>query len=457
MAGRAPLRRSSLAVYHLGNIIIAAMLKTFLLAVVLARDTEHLELLIVGIFSSLVLLESARLIIQRFSAGLSDARRRQFRIAMSLIATLIVFQILARVVAATPMGSPTWVYVLSLFQSLGQTAASDAVQWLSIPWIAAAQIAVTEQYQLITLLQLSVAIALVPLSILLLIRVDAWTSAKQLARERERLDSNQFQRTVANRENLYQSNKVHPIRSWLEQHLPRGGIDALAMISRQAIGVHRYKGTIAFSFLLPILLCLSPLFTGQVTQQWLFVVGGIALCTMLLAPPALKIDFRRDLRRMLLLRSMPMRPLSMVLGQLTLPILITWIFQWITIIVAASVTQPGTTQVILWTGILAALAVFTFATENALFLAFPHHQHSEGVAMMIRAKLTFMGKGAVIAVAIGVLGAWAITCRQLPEPLVGPALVGGAMIGAWSVAAITIAACTLCWRRFDLTLDVPPE
>ena len=41
---------------------------------------------------------------------------------------------------------------------------------------------------------------------------------------------------------------------------------------------------------------------------------------------------------------------------------------------------------------LAALAVFTFALENALFLAYPHRQRSQGIAMVLRTKLTFLGK-----------------------------------------------------------------
>ena len=128
------------------------------------------------------------------------------------------------------------------------------------------------------------------------------------------------------------------------------------------------------------------------------------------------------------LSNLPIKPMSMVLGQLALPIAITWIYQWITIAIAAAVTQPGWTQLVLWTGMLNALAVFTFAAENALFLAYPHHQGSEGVAMMVRAKLTFLGKATVIAIAVGLLVAWATICRYwFPDPLVDPMLVIGAV------------------------------
>ena len=359
--------------------------------------------------------------------------------------------------AITPMGSATWVYLLNGFRSLGQAAASDMVQWLSIPWVAAAHLTITDHYQPLTVLQLLAAASVLPLSILLLVRVDAWSVARQHRREQDRLAAGQFQPRQLLSEEL-RKRTTSRLRAFMDRTVPDQAADVVAVIARQWVSVRRYQGTIVFSFLIPTLLCLSPLVTGQVTEQWFYVVGGIALCTMLLAPPALRIDFRRDLRRMLLLRSLPVNPMSMVLGQLSLPIAITWIYQWITITIAAVVTQPGWPQLFLWTGMLNALAVFTFAAENALFLAYPHHERSEGVAMMVRAKLTFLGKATVIAIALGVLVTWATVCRRcLPESWVDPALVIGAVAATWGVAAASIVAATKCWRRFDLACDTPPQ
>lgn len=452
----APVKRSTLAVYHLGNIILAAAMKTGLLAVVLLNDVAHLELLVAGVFTSLLLLEVTRLIIQRFTSGLSQSRRRQFCVGFTMIAAALLLQWIARTIALTPMGSPTWMYVLNSFTGLGQTAACDMIQWMSLPWIVPAQIALTESYSMLTMAQLLGTASLIPLAIIFLVRVDRWSSQQQLLREKNRFAKGVVGRPEIDVNEISREQETHPIRRWLDKRLPSWTGDTMAVISRQAVSVARYKGTIAFSFIIPVLLCLSPLFTGQVRQQWFFVVGGIAMCTMLLAPPALRLDFRRDLQRMMLLRSMPIRPLSMVMGQLTLPILITWMFQWITILVAAIVTAPGIGQVIMWTGMLNALAVFTFAGENALFLAFPHHQHSEGVAMMVRAKLTFMGKATVIGCAIGLLGVWAIACGNLPQAIAVPTLVSGALLGTWAAAVAAVAVCTWCWRRFDLSLDIPP-
>ena len=457
--GGGPLRRSSLAVYHIGNILIAALLKTFLLAVVLACDVARFELLMLGMFSSFVTLEVVRLTLQRWSAGFSDRSRRLMRITATAIATAVALQVISRVLAATPMGSPTWRYLLGGFTAIGETAASPTVQWLSLPWIASAQLVVSPGYGLLTIGKLVVSIATVPLSILLLVKVDAKARLARDRREQERLAEGNYNTEIETQ--CMDETVSLTRRRWntlVDNRLPGSWHDTANLIARQAVSVKRYWGTIVFSFVIPTLLCLSPLATGRISEQWLYVVSGIALCTLLLAPPALRIDFRRDLRRMMLLRSLPVRPLSMVLGQLTLPVMITWAFQWFTIAIAALVTQPGIDQVLLWTGMLSALAVFTFAAENALFLAYPHHEKAEGIGMMIRAKLTFMGKGSVIAASLAMLVVWAVFCKSwLPMELVKYAFVSGAVIVTWIVAGATIMVAAFCWRRFDFSFDVPPE
>ena len=455
--GGSPICRSSLAIYHVGNMVVPAMLKTGLLAVVLMRDVQHFEMLVLGMFTSLILLEITRLIVARLIAGMSVRHRRLFRLAATAIALAIAFQVVARVMATTPLGSQTLLYLLNGFRALGEVASSTMIQWLAIPWIPAAHLTVTSQYEWLTLSQVLATAGVLPLSILLLVRADQWSTRQSHRREERRLATGDFETRESQSREVARQRQPR-ILELLQRRAPACAGDAIVLIARQAVSVRRYAATILFSFLVPSLLCLSPLVTGQVTEQWFYVVGGIALCTMLLAPPALRIDFRRDLKRMLLLRSLPVQPLSMVIGQLTLPVLITWAFQWTTLAIAALVTQPGWGQVVLWIGMLSALAVLTFAGENALFLAYPHHERSEGVAMMIRAKLTFLGKGSVIALALGLLVAWATFCRwSLPQPYVATVFVIGAVVSTWAMALAGLIAATNCWRRFDFACDTPPE
>jgi hypothetical protein len=161
---------------------------------------------------------------------------------------------------------------------------------------------------------------------------------------------------------------------------------------------------------------------------------------------------------MLLLRALPIRPRSMVWGQIAIPTLVTLVFQWLTILVAALVTRPGWSQVIMWTGMLNALAVFTFAAENAVFLTFPHHQHHQGISMMIRAKLVFFGKMLAIVASIAALLAWLTACRRIvSESICNEVMIVVPIVTTWLIAIGTVAITTWCWKRFDLEKDIPPQ
>ncbi|WP_146520053.1 hypothetical protein [Stieleria varia] len=464
--GGAPIQRSSLAVYYINGVFIGAIIKTLLLVVLLASDVPYPLMLAIGVFVSLLLLEILRLTWQRWSEGLSDRQRRLMRVAMSGVGIAAVMQIIAQLALVTPAGSSPGVYVLNSFQAIGRLASCDAVQWLSLPWYASSSLTVTSEINLQSIAWLTLAIGSIPLAVKLLIAADDWSQRQQLLDEQTRLASGCYGSTTtahAHKANTHKGDErwsevstrwISTVQRWMPSRVR----DSAALIWRQSISVRRYSGTILFSFIVPTLLCLSPLMTGGVQNQWAYVIGGIAMCTMLLAPPALRIDFRRDLRRMLLLRGLPLRPLSTVAGQITLPVLITLCFQWVTIAIAAVVTGPGVSQVVVWTGMLAALAVGTFAAENALFLTYPHHERAQGIVMVIRANVVFLGKVLVISLCVAALLIWMSICKQaLPDAFVLPVYAIGAIAMTWTLAAMLVMGTAWCWRRFDLSCDMPPQ
>lgn len=459
--GGAPIHRSSVAVYHIGTLLLPTILKTLLLALILFQDVKHPELLILGIGSSLLLLETIRLMIASWARGLSTSRYRQFRFALTLVTFCAVVQVISRVVSQTPVGSGFFLYVLNSFHAVGQLASSDLVQWFSLPWIPGAYLSVTQSVQGLTGLQILASVAVLPLAVWILVQVDLRSLQNQHRMEQQRLTMGRYKsRSVESKvvglefrsqngfwtyDRLFGSNRP----SWFHE--------IAALMSRQWVSITRSRTTIFLSVAIPMLLSLSPLIQGQMPEHWFYVVGGLALCTMVLAPISFRIDFRRDLRRMLLLRSLPVKPVSMVIGQIALPVAITWAFQWVTILIAALATNTSWEQVLLWTTMLAALVVFTFAVENALFLAYPHHPSNQGLGMMIRAKLTFLGKGAMLTLGFAGLLFWATLCRAiLPPSLAEPTFIGGAILASWTMAALAIAVTAVCWRRFDVGSDVPP-
>jgi hypothetical protein len=455
--GGAPIRRASFAAYKISTIAFSAALKTFFLVIALAPDVERLGLLATGVFTALVLLEIVRVIWQRFISGLSPRHRMISRIALTAIAAAVVIQLFAQLARITPPESQPGVYVFNSFRAVGEVASCDAIQWLATPWRPAALLATTSVITPHTAVQLFASLCLIPAALLVLVRVDRWADRSTLAREKARLAGGDFRSSV-NTQDAVRSEWVDSIATRLDTLCPPGLADTAALLWRQSLSIRRYFGTIVFSFVVPTALCLSPLLTGTVGNQWAFIVGGIALCTMLLAPPALRLDFRRDLKRMLLLRSLPVRPLQTVLGQLTLPVLITITFQVTTLTIAALIISPGWSQLTAWLGMLSALAVFTFATENALFLAYPHHERAQGLGMVVRANVMFLGKATLIALAIIALMIWVTVCRSVfGETLGTPIYVTGAIVATWTLAAAALLVTAWCWQRFDIADDLPPE
>ncbi len=283
----APVSQSALAVSYVVGLLPPALMKTLLLAVVLARDVNHIELMVVGVLISLVLLEIVRTMIARWTAGLAIDQRRRFRVAIALLAISAVLLAIASIFALTPLKSPTWVYLLNAFQALGEVAACDAIQWLSLPWVAPAQLAVTEHYTLLTCLQLMVSLTLVPLATWLLVRVDRWSRQQVHIQERKRLESGATGRGNEDAESI-RMELAESTDHWIYESTSESMRDTLSIAGRHWVSVKRYRWMILGNFIIPVFLCLSPLVTGQEFEQWLYVVGGVGLCTMLLAPPALK-------------------------------------------------------------------------------------------------------------------------------------------------------------------------
>ena len=77
-----------------------------MLSILLTRDVHFPVLLIIGTFTSLLLLEMTRLISWRLVSGMSNQQRNWLRLATTLTAILLTVQLLVWVHYTTPPGSP---------------------------------------------------------------------------------------------------------------------------------------------------------------------------------------------------------------------------------------------------------------------------------------------------------------------------------------------------------------
>ncbi|KLU01235.1 organization of plasma membrane [Rhodopirellula islandica] len=470
--GGGPVSRRTMVLREAMSAIPSALAKTALLGVVLWRDAEFLPLLLAGVCLALIALEMIRRVITHGIDALRPSERR-LGCAISLVVGLaMVFQLGVQIWQSTPPGSDPVIYVLSAMSEVGHYAGSAWIQIMAFALLPAASVASAEPWSMFGSLAPSVSLTLMTMlavAVILalaetLVRVDAWSTRRRTETERQRLrwmESNVIQGKTGALDDVSRSLRVTWTQRFgdaLAKWLPERARGMSGLVVRQLQCVRRYLPNVIVSFAIPMALSLSPLLTDQTTKQWVFVIGGIALSSLLLAPPALQIDFRRDLKRMFLVRSLPLGNVAMCVGMLSVPVAITVLFQWSTLALGAWIAAPPKWQTIWLFMALPSLAVVTFAVENALFLAFPHHVHAQGIAMVIRAKITFLWKGVMLAIApIGLISYVMMCERLLPSFWVGPAAFAGTLFAVWSVAALAGWVLVRCWNRFDPLIDTPPE
>ena len=437
---RAPLKNRTIVFYRLASLIPSTMLKTLLLAIVLYCDVTSPVRLVWGLLCAMLLLESIRIIADRVMASISETGLFAMRVAFSAIAISLVGQLIARTVAAASGSVHPLTLVMSFTKASGDMASSSTIQWLAMPWWTMIEFATATAFDETTAAAGLMSLAVMAFSVVAVVLVDHWGSVHSTWVEGNR--RNLMLRGVIPNHHVHSGATVGRYR--LLVWLPRfRGIGPL--ISRQWVAVRRYRATIFFSLALPAALSLAPLMTSS-EAGLLHVAAWLAVCTLLLAPPALRIDFRRDLDRMWLLKSLPISPVVMTVGQILLPSLITVAFQLIVVAIACVISPSHWATVAIVTGGLSGLAVVSFALENTLFLTFPHRPKQEGLAMMVRTKLVFLGKGLILSVIGVTFIAWVTLCTKAGWPIA--VLISGCVFASWLSAAISVMATARCWRRF---------
>ena len=415
--------------------VFATAAKTALLLVALWVDAADPVCMAVGVFIALSMVDIAR---QCIAVGLDHAStrtRRMVRAAVTTAAVAVVLAVGFDVASRPAMLRSTLQTILSTFDAVGNVTSHRLViasgTWLRAPARLAA--AGSLRIDSIGWTMLYFGLSLVSLAGLIAARVqtEVWRCRGG-------------------------SDPIVVHRDAVRRHLFFGRLRASVapadlMARRSAAAAWRYRWTILGSVSLPAALCLSPLAAGELSHRWLLIVGGVAFCTAAVMPSALRIDFRSDYRRWAMLRSWPMPASSMAIGQIIVPVMITWLFQAVVIGVAAAVLQPGVTAALLWTGLMMSLAVATFAAENAMFLTFPYRATDNGLAMVVRAKLTFLAKSTVLLCSLMLLAGWTVLVRR----------VGGAageillVVSASGIAAAVAAGCfgvlVRIWSRLDVT------
>lgn len=453
----APITRTQLISYRLASILSAAVLKALCFSLVMIPDLKIWLLGFVGMLLGLIFVDLFRVTFELFFHGLSRTGQMACRILVigSIVGVVgwTLLKCLYSPTAEAEIASPgSLLFFKNFVFSLIALAGTDFGQALRLPFRPFTELILTERLSFNTLVAALTGFSLVGGLASVIYFVDDW-----MLRRRRVGEKKDYQRGLSKR--LQAASKQN--RKYRRVGVPLRLKGFGSILWRQLLGAYHYRMTLAISLGLPIFLCCIPLFAKHSPLIMLInVVGGVVFYSFLLLPSALMLDFRRDISRMAVLKSLPISSLAMTLGQLAAPVLICSIFQWVVLLISFSVGSILGWQALLAGVLLIPVNVLIFAVENFIFMLSPYRRNQEGIDVFLRTILTFTAKGILFGIALAVTVGWALAAKALGETLgsssAGPIIFG---IGIWLFTCLVssgfVYGLIRIYERFDPSRDLP--
>ncbi len=450
-----PFRRSDLIRYRLAVIFMATLLKAAFSSVMFLPELSIGAAGFLGILLGLAYLDLARMAAETVLCGLSDSTFRKVRAAVLAVVgaaavTAAASALLSDVIEASPLPVALSLpmefarQVISLRETvLGQLLAAPLVPFVEV--ITATHVS----WPLLGWLALSLGITFT--LAVMVIRLDALFLHRTADALRRSYATVAAERRVQRR-----------------RAVRRGGLPLVVRLRgagpiawRQWLGVRKYQTGLIVALSVPAALsCLPLVHKGEAIDTFLNVAGMLCLYSFLLLPAALKFDFRRDYDRLPILKSLPVRSLAVVVGQLATPVLLTTLLQVFVLAIAYIVSPVPLVIAVNALLMMIPLNVVIFGLDNLIYLMYPYRQSEEGLQPFVRATLTFTAKGLLFGMAIAVVYVWAISCRRLHDvPLLSTfgdhriLFAAGLWVMMVSCAAVLTLLAARVFDRFDPSID----
>jgi hypothetical protein len=239
---------------------------------------------------------------------------------------------------------------------------------------------------------------------------------------------------------------------------------------RQLLTATRGMGRLLFLFLLFGSLILAPLLAAEReigNRMPLLLVLGVMITWMtVMFTAVVPFDFRGDVDRMAVLKTLPLAPWAVTLGQVLAPTLVVSLMQWLLLAVILVITQwtgqaelplSGLPTVLTCAAVVLPFNFQLFALENLLFLLFPTRlvANNPGDFQAVgRSVLFLFFKMLCVILFVVTAGAVGLVLYFVSQNL----FLTGA--GIWIVlvteAAITVPLTAHAFGRFDVGRDTPP-
>ena len=456
----APLTRLQIISWRLRSIFTAAVAKAACFALVMSPDVPSIPLALIGMLGGLLLIDVFRLMVSMAVNAMTDRERWLCRVGfVTPLIGLVAWAMFCCLTSMTTSSSPAQFSLTLMLQSskvLLGLLASEPLSWLLEPFRLFSTVIFAEGGPVQIVVSGLSATILLAGTVIGMLSFDRVCQARlgQLELKNWSLIKNN---TKADTSVLSASKMSSRMVS-----APRFFAGAGPIAWRQLLGAWHFRNAVRFALLIPTLLCCLPMFADANRETMMMNVGGsLVFYTFLLLPSGLILDYRRDIDRMSVLKSLPISPWALTAGQLAVPVLLASIFQ-ITVLTIGALTGSITVfQAVVAFVVLIPFNVLNFALENYLFMLSPYRRNDEGVMVFVRTILTFTAKGIMFGIAFAITITWVILSIQWGAasglgPWAAPALFAG---GIWLLVgfAATFFA-TLLTRRietFDVSVDLP--
>lgn len=454
-----PLTRLQIITFRLKSIITAAIAKSACFAMVMSPDVPSVPLAIVGMLGALLLIDLFRLCIGMAINAMTERERWLCRIGLVIpFIGLIAWAMFCTLKSMPADGSPAQFSVALIFstaKTLLGLLATEPGSWLLTPFQLFSQLIFPDGGTIQVLLSALYACAVLGISLVGMLGFDHLCQLRLRTLELDNWKRLK-EKAVANCPRLNTDAETRRITvPWF-----LSGAGPIAW--RQLLGAWHYRSAVRFALLVPTLLCCLPMFANASPGIMIMNIGGsLVFYTFLLLPSGLILDWRRDIDRMTVLKSLPISPWAMTVGQLATPVLLASTFQIVVLTIGMFTQSITCFQAVVAFVVLLPFNVLNFALENYLFMLSPFRRNEEGVMVFVRTILTFTAKGIMFAVAFALTLGWALLSFQWGNALavgswVGPALFS---LGIWLLVGFAAAMfATLLTQRianFDVSIDSP--
>jgi hypothetical protein len=456
----APFSYRDQLIYRFASIMNAAVIKAIFFAFLMWPDLRQPWAGFTGLLLALLFIEFWRIGIEIMAWGMPERAYRFYRCATA--ALVVTFTMSVIVIGLCQPAS--WRFgsahaslglLRHLFDAAISMRSSLAIQALESPLHIFAEVIASESH---IVASLAAAIAINVGMVWCVVQADRFFFELKMDQERRRY-SERCEDLCITEESR---DPLGPAISL--PRIPFSGWPSVPLAWRQIQGANHYRASILFPLSVTGVLACLPVFVYRNPHHTLLnVAGALAFYSFLLLPTILKFDFRRDLDRLVILKSLPLRPLSIVIGQLAAPIGLATMYQMSVLLVVA-VVRP-----IPWHLSAASLLLFVplnaliFAIENLFFLWYPYRVQQEGILIFLRTVLTFTAKGLLFGATMLVTVLWTFGAGAVSH---GIAYCGVRMdhrlifaVGMWVILVAScvaaIYALARAFDRFDVSQDMP--